>query len=192
MKDCGPGRYRNPATNRCKKKVSINTKPKKTKNTSCGAGKEKNPNTGRCRKSCTASQVRNKQGKCVKHTVRRHKSPKRPSPLEYSSPLRTYVVTFRKSYDPDDLFDDDFDENELLYEFYDTVYDALYRSADAELDPRRRESQNMYSSKGYFDLPIYPLRDAEDHKYNKANIVKTIKNCLNPDAYYTIEYQSIK
>lgn len=184
MKDCGAGRYRNPTTNRCKK-VSTK-KPKKT--TSCGAGKEKNPNTGRCRKSCTSTQIRNKQGKCVKHTVRRHKSPKRSS----SSPAqpKSYVVKFEKSFEDHSGVDDDI--NNMLYEFYTDIGDQLNMDADAMLDQYGEGRDEMYESKKYFKLTIDPINDGtQNQKYNKANIVNTIKR-FQAENEYSVIYRSIK
>lgn len=52
LADCGPGRYRNPETNRCR-----NIEATTATLVACAADQERNPETNRCRKIATASST---------------------------------------------------------------------------------------------------------------------------------------
>ncbi len=56
---CGPGMFRDPATNRCKKTPSAPVQRQ------IPAGMEINPETGRLRKVCLPPSMRNAKGRCV-------------------------------------------------------------------------------------------------------------------------------
>lgn len=108
------------------------------------------------------------------------------------------MVKFEKSYDLSELLllhDEDYsapDDGDMLYEFYMNIGDQLNMDADAMLDPTGEGRDEMYRSKKYFKLTIEPINDGnQNQKYNKANIVNTIKKFLTFSDYRVI-YRSIK
>jgi hypothetical protein len=76
LKECPPGKIRNPATRRCiSDKNSINKKSARLpKAKECREGQVRNPKTGRCIKDCPPGTIRNeKTGRCIKSLKRKSK-----------------------------------------------------------------------------------------------------------------------